>query len=224
MLKNVIFLICALATSVQGQNVVRVTGLVGFDDPSQYSFLAGTTYDLTATMVLEEGDDDFEENITLLYLTDKMIDEATPPATLVPEAIYIMDVGVPLDVPVPGFGITPSNFRIGGNIVVIWPSYAEPAIDSLEINVNVADTLTTGFSETVYKQWIPQLNQGSFPLEMAHQAGASAFRVYDISGKRIPANADNQISLRGMPSGFYLLSFLYQGRMHVYKWMYTSNP
>lgn len=206
------------------QNVVRVTGLVGFDDPSQYNFVAGATYDLTATMILDEGDDDFEENITLLYITDKMVDDGTPAATLVPEAIYIMEQGVPLDVPVPDYGITPANFRVGGNIVVIWPSYADPTIDSLEINVNVADTLTTGFSELVHKQWIPQLNQGSFSIESAREAGVSAIRVYDISGKRIPANADNQISLRGMPSGYYMLSFFYQGRMHVYKWMYTANP
>jgi hypothetical protein len=224
MFKHLIFLLSALGTPLMAQNVVRVTGLVGFDDPSQYNFVAGATYDLTATMVLEEGDDGFEENITLLYLTDKMIDEATPPATLVPEAIYIMEQGIPLDVPVPGYGITPANFRVGGNIVVIWPSYADPAIDSLEINVNVIDTLTTGFSEIVYKQWIPQLNQGSFSLESAREAGVSAIRVYDINGKVIPANANNQISLRGMPSSYYMLSFLYQGRMHVYKWLYTANP
>lgn len=206
------------------QNVVRVTALTGFNDPSQYNFVAGAVYDLTATMVLEEGDDDFEENITLLYITDKMVDDGTPAATLVPETIYIMEQGIPLEVPVPDYGITPANFRVGGNIVVIWPSYSDPTIDSLEINVNVADTLSIGFSEIVHKQWIPQLNQGSFSIASAHEAGVAAFRVYDISGKRIPANADNQISLRGMPSGFYLLSFLYQGRMHVYKWMYTTNP
>lgn len=215
-----IIIFCLLfQPSLYAQEIIRATALNGFDDPSQYNFVGGATYDLTVTLVNDSDDDDFQEDLSVLYLTDKMIDDLTPPATLVPEAIVTVSALGTVNLPVTDFPINPNNFRVGGNIVVIWPSYSAPAIDSLQINVNVADTIILGLNnplETLAKSQFSMKNLNSTPF---FEAGVKKLWLVAADGRTIADfKQGGAVDLSHHQAGFYMLCMVdKQGRLFVVK-------
>lgn len=215
-----IIIFCLLfQPSLYAQEIIRATALTGFDDPSEYNFVGGATYNLAVTLLNESDDDEFQEDLSILYLTDKMINDATPPATLVPEAIVTVPPLGTIDLPVAGYPIDPNNFRVGGNIVVIWPSYSSPAIDSLQINVNVADTIILGLNnqlETLAKSQFSMkaLNSTSF-----FDAGVKKLWLVASDGKTIADFKQGTIvDLSHHQAGFYMLCMVdKKGRLFVVK-------
>lgn len=208
-----------LHPSLYAQDTIRTAALIGFDDPSIYNFVGGETYDLTVTLVNDNEDDDFQEDLSVLYLTDKMIDDATPPEVLVPQEIVAIPALGSVDLPVSDFPINPNNFRVGGNIVVIWPSYSTPAIDSLSINLDVADTVILGTNnqlETLAKSQFSTKTINSIPF---FEAGVKKLWLVSSDGRTI---ADFKqvcsIDLSQYKTGFYMLCMVdRQGRLFVVK-------
>lgn len=215
----IIFFCLLFQPSLFAQEIIRATALNGFDDPSQYNFVGGATYDLTVTLVNDSDDDDFLEDLSVLYLTDKMIDEATPPAVLVPEAIVsVLALGT-IDLPVTDFPINPNNFRVGGNIVVIWPSYSAPAIDSLQINVNVADTIILGINNRLEKLAQSQFSMKALNSAPFFEAGVKKLWLVASDGRTIADfKQTGTFDLSHHQAGFYMLCMVdKQGRLFVVK-------
>lgn len=214
------FLLClVLQSSLNAQEIIRATALTGFDDPSQYNFVSGADYDLTVTLVNDSDDDDFQEDLSVLYLTDKMIDDATPPATLVPEAIVTVPALQTIDLPVLNFQIQPNNFRVGGNIVVIWPSYSAPAIDSLNINVNVADTSVVGINNQLETLANTQFSMRHFDGKPFFDAGVKKLWLVASDGRKIAEfRAETTVDLTHHKAGYYMLCMVdKQCRLFVVK-------
>jgi hypothetical protein len=208
-----------LQPSLYAQDTIRIAALIGFDEPSIYNFVGGETYDLTVTLVNENEDDDFQEDLSVLYLTDKMIAEATPPEVLVPQEIVAIPALGTVDLPVSDFPINPNNFRVGGNIVVIWPSYSTPAIDSLNINLDVADTLILGTNsqlETLANAQFSTKNINSAPF---FAAGVKKLWLVSSEGRTIADfKREASIDLSQLKAGFYMLCMVdKQGRLFVVK-------
>lgn len=219
-MRNLILIFCLLVQySLHAQEIIRATALSGFDDPSQYNFVAGATYDLTVTLVNDSDDDDFLEDLEILYLTDKMIDDATPPEILVPQAIVAVPALGTIDLPVLNYPINPNNFRVGGNIVVIWPSYSAPAIDSLAINVNVADTSVVGINNNLETLAKLQFSMKHFDSAPFFEAGVKKMWLVSSDGKTIADfKQDSTIDLSQHKAGFYMLCMVdNQGRLFVVK-------
>lgn len=129
-------LVCSIF--VHAQNVVNVTSVINFPASislgDQYSFAVGLTY------VSGENSTFSPEYLRLKYLTDKMIEENNEPEFLGPfHDELIFSQNVPLTIDVNDFEFDSLNFRQGGNIVVIWPSYVGGNTDdSLSISVDGA--------------------------------------------------------------------------------------
>jgi hypothetical protein len=219
-MRILILIFCLVAQhSLYAQEIIRATALTGFDDPSQYNFVAGATYNLAVTLLNESDDDEFQEDLSVLYLTDKMIDDATPPAILVPEAIVTVPPLGTVDLPVTGYPINPNNFRVGGNIVVIWPSYSAPAIDSLNINVNVADTSVVGMNDALETLAKSQFSMKHFESAPFFEAGVKKLWLVASDGRTIADfKAETEIDLSQHKAGFYMLCMVdKQGRLYVVK-------
>jgi hypothetical protein len=219
-MRNLIYILCLVfQTSLHSQEIIRAVALTGFEDPCEYNFVAGVNYDLAVTLLNESDDDDFEENLTILYLTEKMIDDATPPEILVPEAIVSVSPLNSIDLPVLDFPINPNNFRVGGNIVVIWPSYSAPAIDSLNINVNVADTSVVGINDELQTLAKAQFSMKHFESAPFFEAGVKKLWLVASDGRTIADfKAETEIDLSQHKAGFYMLCMIdKQGRLFVVK-------
>lgn len=219
-MRNLILIFClALQSSLYSQEIIRAVALTGFDDPSQYNFVAGINYDLVVTLNNDSDDDDFEEDLSVLYLTDKMIADATPPDVLVPQSLVSVLALGSVNLPVLDYPINPNNFRVGGNIVVIWPSYSAPAIDSLIINVNVADTSVVGLNdalETLVKSQFSLKNLNSAPF---FEAGVKKLWLVASDGRTV-ADFKQQatVDISQYKAGFYMLCMIdKQGRLFVVK-------
>ena len=133
---------------VHAQNVVNVTSVLNFPTSvslgDQYSFSVGLTYVSGENLTFSP------EYLRLNYLTDKMIELDNEPEFLgPPHDELIFSQNIPLAVEVNDFDFDSSNFRQGGNIVVIWPSYVGGNTnDSLSITVEgtLAETTNSAMS------------------------------------------------------------------------------
>lgn len=219
-MRTLVLLLCLVVqTSAMAQEIIRATALTGFEEPSEYNFVGGETYDLSVTLFNEDPTDEFQEDLSVLYLTDKMIDDATPPEILVPEAIVTVPALGTVDLPVADFPINPNNFRVGGNIVVIWPSYSAPAIDSLPINVDVADTIILGLNNP-----LENIAQSQFSMKLINstpffEAGVKKLWLVAADGRTIADfNEESVVDLSIHKSGFYMLCIIdKKGKLFVVK-------
>lgn len=219
-MRNLILILCLLfQSSLYSQEIIRAVALTGFEDPCEYNFVAGINYDLAVTLLNESDDDDFEEDLTILYLTGKMIDDATAPEVLVPQAIVAVPALGTTDLPVNDYPINPNNFRVGGNIVVIWPSYSGPAIDSLYINVNVADTSVVGLNDALEALVKSQFSLKNLNSEPFFEAGVKKLWLVASDGRTVADFKQNAtVDISQYKAGFYMLCMIdKQGRLFVVK-------
>lgn len=208
----------------KSQNFIRTIGLSGFDNPSEYNFLAGAEYDLFVTVKYEAGDDPvFIDDITIMYITDKMIDDGTGSLELIPEIPVNIPLGETDDLFRPNFEINPNNFRVGGNIVVIWPSYSVPPLDSLLYELEVSDTLGTGIRHDLETQARIQFASKKLIAGTFYSLGIKSMTLYGIDGQKLCALKPNtEFDLSSLPKGYYLLSFIDpEGKWYVVK---VPNP
>jgi hypothetical protein len=149
MRKIVLFWLVLISPKLWAQPNYSITSLSGFENPVDYSYISGSGVNLVLDLY-NSSDDDESENLAILYLTEEMILQSEPPAEMQSEQLIDIPAESFLQLPVNDFQVNTDQFRVGGNIVVIWPSYVDPLTDTLEINVTVNDTLVTGYKEFLF--------------------------------------------------------------------------
>ncbi|MCB0819542.1 MAG: hypothetical protein KDC13_02880 [Bacteroidetes bacterium] len=160
---------------------LSVTNVTGFENPVDYSFIGGNLY-LQVT-VYNSDDTPETEDVTIMYLTDQMELNASPAEELIQQTYMDIPGMSSVNYSVPAFNVNTEQFRVGGNIVVIWPSYSHPPDDSLLVNVTVNDTLTAAYSK-----FFSEPEARSQVLKMLHQnlplvPGIEKVEVYDTRGR-----------------------------------------
>lgn len=169
---------------VHAQNVVNVTSVLNFPASVSlgdlYSFSVGLTYVSGENLTFSP------EYLRLKYLTDKMVEENNDSEFLgPPHDELIFSLNIPLDIEVNDFSFDSSDFRQGGNIVVIWPSYVggntndslSISVDGvLEENANGAITLQDIDLKTV---WI----NGAINWKALERLGITNGLILDEQGK-----------------------------------------
>lgn len=193
MKKALWFLALLWSIYAQAQPNYSVTNVTGFENPVDYSYInGGVGVDLVLT-VFNSDDDDESEDLAILYLTEEMILDAAAPGVLVTQQIIDIPATSSIEIPVYNLQITTEQFRVGGNIVVIWPSYVDPLTDTLEINVNVNDTLVSGYREFLFdeqsrKEVLKALHQNQELLPEIE-----SIEIYTLKGELVRSLSDNQI-------------------------------
>jgi len=204
-LKSLIYLIFVTTLSIAQPNY-SVTSVTGFENPVSYTYVTGLGLDLNLT-IYNSDDNDESEDLAILYLTDEMIINAELPGELLPQQIINIPALSSIDLPVNGFDITTDKFRVGGNIVVIWPSYLDPLTDTLQVNVEVIDTLNIGYAD-----FLIDFNKREEVLKALHKAdfdmpiGIESIEIYNLRGQKIKALFANEIAEDAdLPRGLMLI-------------------
>ncbi len=201
-----LFLLILVSTFTIAQPDYSITSVVGFENPVQYTSVSGLGIDLTLT-IYNSDDNDESEDLAILYLTDEMIVNAQLPSEMLPEQTIDIPALSSIELPVVGFDITTDKFRVGGNIVVIWPSYVDPLTDSLEVNVEVLDTMSVG-----YEGFLVDLIKREEVLRALHKAdfdmpiGIESIEIYNLKGQKVKALFANEIvEDADLPRGLMLI-------------------
>lgn len=187
---------------------ISVVAVEGFENPVDYSSVSGTGVNLTLTLF--NDDDDTEANdLSILYLTEEMILNAQAPGILVPEQLIEIAGQSNIQLPVNDFQITTQQFRVGGNIVVIWPSYVDPLTDTLMINVNVKDTASIGFenflSDAMVRERVLKSLHGSF-VDLPE---VKYVEIYNLKGVMINRLDNNELLTQALLSNQIYLVRVY---------------
>jgi hypothetical protein len=123
---------------INAQNIVNVTSVSGF--PSSVDIDNAYSFSVVVTYISGTEPDIFAENLRVKYLSDKMIEEGLAPGIFGPSEDIVLELNNPVEIEVENFTFDSVNFRQGGNIVVIWPSFAGGiADDSLQVAVQGVD-------------------------------------------------------------------------------------
>ena len=140
-MKKKLFLGCFVflfGVIIQAQNVVNVTSVSGF--PSSVNIDNAYSFSVAVTYISGTEPSIFAENLRVKYLSDKMIEEGLAPGIFGPSEDVLLELNNPVEIEVDSFTFDSVNFRQGGNIVVIWPSFADGiADDSLQVAVQGVD-------------------------------------------------------------------------------------
>lgn len=216
-----IFLLALLAPlSLGAQNILKVNS-VNMPPLVEYDFVAGANYDIQVELFYESGDAVLTEDVTIMFQTDKMVQESQPPEVFIPEQTVNMPLGGYQILTADNFPFQPSDFRVGGNIVVIWPSYSDTTTDSLQTTVDVSDTLLTGFDKAQESLIMQALKSGQMNAQWLQNQGIRGCHLMGIDGKAIRLEDWNT----GIyPAGYYL--FMYpdsQQNLRVIKWLHTPQ-
>jgi hypothetical protein len=200
------------------QSVVSVTSVQGF--PAILNI--GQSYDLAVEVSYESGVAPVfvEDNLSINYLTDKMIENGNDAAQMGGPQEVSIPLGESLLLDVWDFDVIEEQFREGGNIVVIWPSYnGNVPNDSLMLELQTSESQgVTGLKNTsslMRKFWTSsKIDREDFDALSIQNAWIS-----DAMGNVICAIAvDRQWDSSAWPTGVYYLSFAdYKGRMFTYK-------
>ena len=136
-----------------------------------------------------------------------MIVNAELPAEMLAEQTIDIPALSSIELPVNGFDITTDQFRVGGNIVVIWPSYVDPLTDTLEIEVEVLDTLSAGYDGFLF-----DLDKRNDILKALHQTDfempvdIAKIEVYNLKGQNVKSiKPDQTIVEADLPEGIMLV-------------------
>jgi hypothetical protein len=212
-----LFLLILVSTFTIAQPDYSITSVVGFENPVQYTSVSGLGIDLTLT-IYNSDDSDESDDLAILYLTDEMIVNAELPAEMLPEQTINIAALSSIELPVIGFDITNDKFRVGGNIVVIWPSYVDPLTDSIQVNVEVLDTLSVG-----YEGFLIDLDKRQEVLRALHQEsfdmppGIEKIEIYNLKGQKVKSlRNDELIEDADLPKGLMLI------RVYTYAGTYFS--
>lgn len=186
-----LFLVCSMGLTAQPN--YSVTNVSGFENPVDYSYMTGGVgVDLVLT-VFNSDDNDESEDLAILYLTEEMILDAAAPGVLVTEQTIDIPASSSIEIPVYNLQITTEQFRVGGNIVVIWPSYVDPLTDTLEINVNVNDTLVSGYREFLFDGQSRQDVLKALHQNQELLPEIESIELYTLNGALVKSLSGNQV-------------------------------
>lgn len=167
------------------QNVVNVTSVIGFpataNFDSNYSFSVAVTY--TSGMMPTI----FAENLRLKYLSDKMIEDGLAPGIFCASQDVSLELNNPTEIEVDEFTFDTSEFRQGGNIVVIWPSFnGGVATDSLQTLVQGIHSDSVNGVFNLAELGLPSIwLNGEINWQALEKVGISEGSLLSIDGKEI---------------------------------------
>jgi hypothetical protein len=208
----------SLCLSSIGQSLVNVTSVQGFPDV----LVIGQSYNLVVGLSYVSGGQPVfsEDNLRIKYLTDKMIEDGLDAAHMGAPLDVNIALGETLEVEIWDFDVLEEQFRVGGNIVVIWPSYnGNPPSDTLLLELQATDSQgVMGLQKVLpemQKFWVnSEIEKKEFDALAIQNAWIS-----DAMGKVICTIAPNrQWDNNLWPAGIYYLSITdRQGRFFTYK-------
>lgn len=150
-------------------------------------------------------------NIVFYYQTDSManLGIARDTLLLIPnDTIYNNSQGTVFNVPVTP---NPSRFRVGGNVIIVWPtridSTVKPPADSLIINITIGPNSLPQLSDNHNVKLYPNPATESLYINFQLQETGKYYEVYDINGRIIYQGIfrDGQsfINVEHLNSGMY---------------------
>jgi len=209
--------ICLYVSGI-AQSVVNVTSVQGFPDV----LIIGQSYDLVIGLSYESGNQPifYEDNLRIKFLTDKMVENGLDAANMGGPLDVSIQLGETLEIEIWDFDVVEEQFRVGGNIVVIWPSYnGNVPADSLTLELQATESQGIAGLEKILPQmqnfWLrSEIEKAAFEELCIKNAWIS-----DAMGKVVLSiSADQRWDSRLWTSGIYYLSFAdQQGRVFTYK-------
>jgi hypothetical protein len=208
-----------IAVNSYSQSVVNVTSITGW--PSTVLIDSAYSFSVTVAYVSGVQPSFTAENLRLKYITDKMVANDIDAENLGPPEDVFFTLGNSFEIEVDDFTFDSTNFRQGGNIVVIWPSFVGGiSNDSLETMVDgvFADSVNLLMKMPSIDNQSAWLN-GELNWTLLESFGAE--RGYDIAadGKvRDTVEPNYKLFLKDLPYGLHYLVFPTRyGRVLVFK-------
>lgn len=208
-----------IAVNSYSQSVVNVTSITGW--PSTVTIDSSYSFSATVTYVSGVPSSFMAENLRLKYITDKMVANDIDAENFGPPEDVFFTLGNSFEIQVEDFTFDSTNFRQGGNIVVIWPSFVGGiSNDSLETMVDGV------FADSVnLLMKIPSIGNQSAWLDgelnwtLLESFGAERGYVIASDGKiRDTVEPNHKLFLKDLPFGLHYLVFPTRyGRVLVFK-------
>ncbi len=208
-----------IAVNSYSQSVVNVASITGW--PS--TVLIDSTYSFSVTVAYVSGvQPSFTaENLRLKYITDKMVSNDIDAENFGPPEDVFFTLGNSFEIEVDDFTFDSTNFRQGGNIVVIWPSFVGGiSNDSLETMVDgvFADSVNLLMKMPSIDNQSAWLN-GELNWALLESFGAERGYFIAADGKvRDTVEPNEKLFLKDLPYGLHYLVFPTRyGRVLVFK-------
>ncbi len=198
---------------------MNVTSVSGF--PSSVNIDSVYSFSVAVTYISGTESSIFAENLRVKYLSDKMIEEGLAPGIFGPSEDIVLELNNPVEIEVDNFTFDSVNFRQGGNIVVIWPSFSGGIPnDSLQVDVQGIDpdsaNNVTEFDEfNLHTVWLNE----KINWQALEKFGISEGAVLSSEGKvnyRLSSGID--FNANNIQPGIYYFVFNQgNGRLLVFK-------
>jgi hypothetical protein len=215
-LVTALFLVLSLCYSLQGKSqgtaTLHVQSMPGFPDLPLDSAYEGQTYSFD--MLIVNNTSSFI-NSTVLF--NMRVDSITTVFLTNPQTA--MAPGDTLTINVPVYNFTQPQFKLGNNIVVVWPvvnGMVVPA-DSFFTNVFFVPLNSLGEfnpSEPAFHMF-PVPANNTLQLDFVSIKHAEYVRIYAISGqldREIPITKEDQIDISFLNPGIYVLEVVADGK------------
>ena len=211
-----LFLVLSLCTSTQstaqGVASLYISDMPGFPDLPQDSAYEGLPY--TYDIILINNTNIFiNSTISLTMKVDSATSTfLTNPQTAIPPGDTVV-------LTVSGFNFTQPFFKVGNNIVVVWPvvnGFVVP-IDTFQTNVHFVPLNSLGgidLTEPAYHLF-PVPSNEFLHLDVKSGEVVEYVRIYTISGqlvREIPVAEENQIDIGFLNPGVYVLEITANGK------------
>jgi hypothetical protein len=208
-----------IAVNSYSQSVVNVTSITGW--PSTVLIDSAYSFSVTVAYVSGVQPSFTAENLRLKYITDKMVANDIDAENFGPPEDVFFTLGNSFEIEVDDFTFDSTNFRQGGNIVVIWPSFVGGiSNDSLETMVDgvFADSVNLLMKMPSIDNQSAWLN-GELNWTLLESFGAERGYVIAADGKvRDTVEPNYKLFLKDLPYGLHYLVFPTRyGRVLVFK-------
>ena len=221
-MKNRLFYVAftlLIAVNSYSQSVVNVTSITGW--PSTVLIDSAYSFSVTVAYVSGVQPSFTAENLRLKYITDKMVANDIDAENFGPPEDVFFTLGNSFEIEVDDFTFDSTNFRQGGNIVVIWPSFVGGiSNDSLETMVDgvFADSVNLLMKMPSIDNQSAWLN-GELNWTLLESFGAERGYVIAADGKvRDTVEPNYKLFLKDLPYGLHYLVFPTRyGRVLVFK-------
>ena len=208
-----------IAVNSYSQSVVNVTSITGW--PSTVLIDSAYSFSVTVAYVSGVQPSFTAENLRLKYITDKMVANDIDAENFGPPEDVFFTLGNSFEIEVDDFTFDSTNFRQGGNIVVIWPSFVGGfSNDSLETMVDgvFADSVNLLMKMPSIDNQSAWLN-GELNWTLLESFGAEGGYIIAADGKvRDTVEPNYKLFLKDLPYGLHYLVFPTRyGRVLVFK-------
>ena len=179
-----------------------------------YDLVVGVTYESGALPVFSD------DNLRIKYITDKMLENGLDAGNMGGPQDVTIQLGETVELEIWNFDILNEQFRTGGNIVVIWPSYGvEAPTDSLTLELQATESQGIAAIEKALPQMRNFWASSEISQEAFDELSIQNAWISGSDGRVICAILPNQSWNReSWPSGVYFLSIADKsGRIFTHK-------